>query len=57
RKHICPVPNCFKSFTRSGHLARHIRSHTSEKLFVCPVDNCGLGFTRSDALREHSRTH
>ncbi|KAF9100013.1 hypothetical protein BGX29_000067 [Mortierella sp. GBA35] len=57
RKHICPVPNCFKSFTRSGHLARHIRSHTSEKLFVCPVDSCGLGFTRSDALREHSRTH
>ncbi|KAG0296114.1 hypothetical protein BGZ98_001102 [Dissophora globulifera] len=57
RKHICPVPSCFKSFTRSGHLARHIRSHTSEKLFVCPVESCGLGFTRSDALREHSRTH
>ncbi|KAF9416781.1 hypothetical protein BGZ76_004596 [Entomortierella beljakovae] len=57
RKHICPVPNCYKSFTRSGHLARHIRSHTSEKLFVCPVETCGLGFTRSDALREHARTH
>ncbi|KAG0247185.1 glucose repression transcription factor [Mortierella polycephala] len=57
RKHICPVPNCFKSFTRSGHLARHIRSHTSEKLFVCPVEDCGLGFMRSDALREHSKTH
>ncbi|KAF9899404.1 hypothetical protein BX616_003053 [Lobosporangium transversale] len=57
RKHICPVPNCFKSFTRSGHLARHIRSHTSEKLFVCPVESCGLGFTRSDALREHAKTH
>ncbi|GJJ71107.1 zinc-finger protein CreA/MIG [Entomortierella parvispora] len=57
RKHICPVPNCFKSFTRSGHLARHIRSHTSEKLFVCPIETCGLGFTRSDALREHARTH
>ncbi|KAF9097962.1 hypothetical protein BGX23_007500 [Mortierella sp. AD031] len=57
RKHICPVPNCYKSFTRSGHLARHIRSHTSEKLFVCPVESCGLGFTRSDALREHARTH
>ncbi|KAF9998788.1 hypothetical protein BGZ80_002408 [Entomortierella chlamydospora] len=57
RKHICPVPNCYKSFTRSGHLARHIRSHTSEKLFVCPVESCGLGFTRSDTLREHARTH
>ncbi|KAG9323871.1 hypothetical protein KVV02_003531 [Mortierella alpina] len=57
RKHICPFPNCYKSFTRSGHLARHIRSHTSEKLFVCPVESCGLGFTRSDALREHARTH
>ncbi|KAF9586384.1 hypothetical protein BGW38_005968 [Lunasporangiospora selenospora] len=57
RKHICPVPGCYKSFTRSGHLARHIRSHTSEKLFVCPVESCGLGFTRSDALREHARTH
>ncbi|KAI1315028.1 hypothetical protein EDD11_001367 [Mortierella claussenii] len=57
RKHICPVSNCFKSFTRSGHLARHIRSHTSEKLFVCPVESCGLGFTRSDSLREHARTH
>ncbi|KAG0222168.1 hypothetical protein BGX31_009313 [Mortierella sp. GBA43] len=57
RKHICPVPNCFKSFTRSSHLARHIRSHTSEKLFVCPVESCGLGFMRSDALREHARSH
>ncbi|KAG0369806.1 hypothetical protein BGZ54_008801 [Gamsiella multidivaricata] len=57
RKHICPVPNCYKSFTRSGHLARHIRSHTSEKLFVCPIESCGLGFTRSDALREHARVH
>ncbi|KAF9433320.1 hypothetical protein BGZ76_009610 [Entomortierella beljakovae] len=57
KKHICPVPNCFKSFTRSGHLARHIRSHTSEKLFVCPVESCGLGFTRSDALREHAKVH
>lgn len=57
RKHICPVPNCFKSFTRSSHLARHIRSHTSEKLFVCPDESCGLGFMRSDALREHARSH
>ncbi|KAF9159855.1 hypothetical protein DFQ26_006110 [Actinomortierella ambigua] len=57
RKHICPIPNCYKSFTRPGHLARHIRSHTSEKLFVCPVESCGLGFTRSDSLREHARTH
>ncbi|KAF9344384.1 hypothetical protein BGX34_005739, partial [Mortierella sp. NVP85] len=57
RKHICPVPNCYKSFTRSSHLARHIRSHTSEKLFVCPVESCGLGFMRSDALREHARSH
>jgi len=57
RKHICPVPNCFKSFTRSGHLARHIRSHSSEKLFICQAEGCGLGFTRSDALRDHSRAH
>lgn len=57
KKHICPHLNCYKSFTRSGHLARHIRSHTSEKLFACPVESCGLGFTRSDALREHARSH
>ncbi|TGZ81167.1 hypothetical protein EX30DRAFT_267950 [Ascodesmis nigricans] len=45
--------NCNLSFTRSEHLARHIRKHTGERPFMC---HCGRWFSRLDNLRQHSST-
>ncbi|KAF9186144.1 histone deacetylase [Haplosporangium sp. Z 767] len=57
RPHLCPWPNCHKAFTRSAHLARHVRSHGGEKPYACPYVGCGKQFSRSDVLKEHIRIH
>lgn len=46
-------PPCHLSFTRSEHLARHIRKHTGERPFVC---HCSRRFSRLDNLRQHAQT-
>ncbi|KAF8422040.1 hypothetical protein EV426DRAFT_535782 [Tirmania nivea] len=54
RRYTC---HCGKSFTTSGHLARHTRIHTGEKNYVCPEVNCGARFSRQDNCMQHYRTH
>ncbi|KAB5513153.1 hypothetical protein GE09DRAFT_981209 [Coniochaeta sp. 2T2.1] len=46
-------PPCKLSFTRSEHLARHIRKHTGERPFTC---HCSRKFSRLDNLRQHAQT-
>ncbi|KAK2763791.1 hypothetical protein FQN54_009408 [Arachnomyces sp. PD_36] len=46
-------PPCTLSFTRSEHLARHIRKHTGERPFQC---HCQRRFSRLDNLRQHAQT-
>ncbi|KAF9104598.1 hypothetical protein BGX27_010020 [Mortierella sp. AM989] len=57
KSHRCPWPNCHKTFTRSAHLARHVRSHGGERPYACPQEGCGKHFSRSDVLKEHIRIH
>ncbi|EMR08408.1 hypothetical protein PNEG_03244 [Pneumocystis murina B123] len=45
--------NCHMQFSRSEHLARHIRKHTGERPFKC---YCGRTFSRLDNLRQHAQT-
>lgn len=45
--------DCSMTFTRSEHLARHIRKHTGERPFRC---HCGKSFSRLDNLRQHAQT-
>ncbi|CUS13933.1 unnamed protein product [Tuber aestivum] len=54
RRYTC---QCGKSFTTSGHLARHTRIHTGEKNYVCPETGCGARFSRQDNCMQHYRTH
>ncbi|KAI5780468.1 hypothetical protein EDC01DRAFT_668185 [Geopyxis carbonaria] len=54
RRYSC---QCGKSFTTSGHLARHTRIHTGEKNYVCPETGCGARFSRQDNCMQHFRTH
>lgn len=45
--------DCRMTFTRSEHLARHVRKHTGERPFRC---HCNRYFSRLDNLRQHIQT-
>ncbi|KND89075.1 Biofilm and cell wall regulator 1 [Tolypocladium ophioglossoides CBS 100239] len=53
RFYCTDYPPCSLSFTRSEHLARHIRKHTGERPFQC---HCSRRFSRLDNLRQHAQT-
>ncbi|KAI8344069.1 hypothetical protein BC941DRAFT_497432 [Chlamydoabsidia padenii] len=57
RRYHCTEPGCKKSFTTSGHLARHNRIHTGEKNFNCLYPGCPSRFSRQDNMMQHYRTH
>jgi len=48
---------CGKSFSSSGHLARHRRVHTGEKKYKCPIDGCPARFDRPDGQKSHYERH
>ncbi|CUM64229.1 uncharacterized protein PRCAT00001823001 [Priceomyces carsonii] len=54
-KHTCKT--CFRSFTTSGHLARHNRIHTGERDHQCPWPTCEARFARHDNCMQHYKTH
>ncbi|KAI6779349.1 uncharacterized protein J7T54_000447 [Emericellopsis cladophorae] len=45
-------PHCGRTFKRTEHLERHVRTHTKEKPFLC---HCGAAFARRDLLTRHFR--
>jgi hypothetical protein len=57
RKYHCNYAGCSKSFTTSGHLARHNRIHTGEKNFQSMFPGCPSRFSRQDNMMQHYRTH
>ncbi|KAI9354571.1 hypothetical protein DFJ73DRAFT_303686 [Zopfochytrium polystomum] len=57
RRLPCPVENCNKSFTTSGHLVRHQASHTGLRPYTCPIEGCNSRFSRNDNMLQHHRNH
>ncbi|CAJ0573626.1 unnamed protein product, partial [Mesorhabditis spiculigera] len=53
---LIPETTCFRSFSRSFNLARHIATrHTSPLHFVCP--QCDRTYKNSMHFADHIRTH
>ncbi|KAL6364281.1 hypothetical protein LRP88_02200 [Fusarium phalaenopsidis] len=45
---------CHKRYKRSGHLARHVTTHSIARPFPCSW--CGSSYQRADVLRRHALT-
>lgn len=54
-KYTCKI--CQRSFTTSGHMARHNRIHTGERKHLCPWPGCVAKFSRQDNCMQHYKTH
>ncbi|KAG7751554.1 hypothetical protein KL912_000687 [Ogataea haglerorum] len=55
--YVCEFPGCGKQFSRSDHVKRHARNHTSEGRFRCEVPGCTAQFTRLDIKTKHQNRH
>lgn len=57
KRYRCQHPGCDKTFSTSGHAARHNRIHTGQKPYRCTFPGCKARFSRQDNSLQHYRTH
>ena len=57
KRYPCQHPGCDKTFSTSGHAARHNRIHTGQKPYRCTFPGCKARFSRQDNSLQHYRTH
>ncbi|KAI9340759.1 hypothetical protein DFJ73DRAFT_549174 [Zopfochytrium polystomum] len=56
-KYQCTAKGCGKTFTTSGHLARHKRIHAGVYPYKCLLEDCSKRFSRQDNMMQHYRAH
>jgi hypothetical protein len=57
RSFPCSHPGCGKAFTRTDHLANHVKTHTGDKPYLCRHEGCNKTFSLAHNLTSHMRTH
>ncbi|KAJ1626734.1 hypothetical protein T492DRAFT_615935, partial [Pavlovales sp. CCMP2436] len=57
RRFPCDEPGYRYRASRAGHLARHKRTHSGERVHACDEPGCGLRATTAGDLTAHKRTH
>ncbi|KAJ3209148.1 transcriptional repressor, partial [Clydaea vesicula] len=57
KRFACTFFGCEKTFTTSGHVARHLRIHNQIKPFACPIEECNSIFARHDNMKQHHKAH
>lgn len=50
---LCKI--CCRTFSHSGNLQKHFRTHSGEKPFHCTI--CQKGFSQNSDLKKHLRIH
>ncbi|KDN36783.1 hypothetical protein K437DRAFT_229541 [Tilletiaria anomala UBC 951] len=57
KRYPCGHPGCNKTFSTSGHAARHSRIHAGSRPYMCTFPNCKARFSRQDNSLQHYKTH
>ncbi|KAJ3390419.1 hypothetical protein HDU92_000493 [Lobulomyces angularis] len=56
-RYMCTWKDCEKTFSTSGHVARHERIHLQIKPHKCEFPGCEQYFSRPDNKKQHYKTH
>lgn len=57
RRFRCDWEGCSYESTGSGHMKRHVRTHTGERPYVCSWEGCTYSAAQSVHLVQHMRSH